>query len=157
MVRLRNQEIETLRKRIVSHDYVCPDLQKIPARFEAPTGEWFSHLAGFLMGRKFTGQPLPPLAPITEKDSFNAQGLEGKMVFETCLNNAVVMASQCAPRRYAIYANRKEITKEEDIIAEAAAKRAEECVSQIIYGDKNFTTTHRLEKMGGSRNKEMTP
>ena len=109
MKRLSEQEVEAYRRKFYCMDRTQQDLSEanLPARFEAPSGEWVGSLLGFALAYKLQGKPQPPICAITEKDSFNAQGLEGKIVIEDMtLSDAILYAVQCLPHRYAVYVER---------------------------------------------------
>lgn len=73
-----------------------------PARIEFPTGELFDEaIAGFVLAWRLQGK-LKPL-PVLESDSFNANGLEGKIAIETDLIGALLVFKQLPKYRRQIY------------------------------------------------------
>ena len=78
-------------------------LQAREARFEAPLGDWIGRLAGFALVLRLQGA-LPAPVPIVKGDRFNAQGLEGKIVIQTSLAQAVLMWHLAAPGRAQVFA-----------------------------------------------------
>jgi hypothetical protein len=98
MKRLSTKEIMEYTKQINGNH---ERLYSIPARVEWPIGE-MENLAGFFMGWKMLDE-MPAIEPITEKDRFSAQGLEGKHVKHTSIVEAVIIWNQCADNRCQIF------------------------------------------------------
>lgn len=101
MKRLTEAEIESYRQTIIK-DWRTHNLSSRRARAEFPLGEMVSNLAGFAWAWKMKGE-MPEVVPITDKDRFNAQGLEGKCVKETNLATAITIHANCDQNRCAVY------------------------------------------------------
>ena len=89
-----------------SHDEYVAVTRKYSAKAEIhlPLGEAISTLAGHAGIWRMRGELSQP-QPITERDSFNAQGLEGKVIVNGhTLYDAFFYASQTGADRINIYA-----------------------------------------------------
>lgn len=78
--------------------------RSIPAEVHFPTGELLNpDIRGFVIAWRMKGEIGSP-QPITARDSFNAQGLEGKIVLPLgTLGDAVLVAVSMKPGRYNIW------------------------------------------------------
>lgn len=78
----------------------------IPVRLEVPLGELArddsSAWAGFVIGHRMAGRIEFPL-PITGKEGFAAQGLEGKVAFDTTLASVGSVWDELPRFRRALY------------------------------------------------------
>ena len=69
-----------------------------PVILEVPLGELVGNLAGFAMVWKMQGR-LSDVMPITGKERFNAQGLEGKVRVKMALYDALLVSTQTTKNR----------------------------------------------------------
>lgn len=98
MKKLSEEQIKNYCKQINgSHEH----LYKIKARVEYPLGE-ITNLAGFWWVKKMKGEE-PNIQPITKYDTFDAQGLEGKIVEEVNIVDACIRWNFCRPNRCQIF------------------------------------------------------
>lgn len=102
MKRILDTQLEAYRQEMVAN-WKTHTYHQIPARFEAPLGEWIDTLAGTAWALRSLGK-LPDPVGLTGKEGFDAQGLEGKIVIETNLASAVTYWSQCLENRANVYA-----------------------------------------------------
>lgn len=108
MKKLTNIQIESLSAEYslwlndsIKNNAPMPEKFKQNVEFHFPLGE-IINLQGFVWVWKMNNQ-LPSPCAITSKEGFNAQGLEGKMIKETILCDALLYASQCEKFRFAIF------------------------------------------------------
>jgi hypothetical protein len=97
MRRLTAEEIDKYRL-IIINEWKTHKLDTIDCIVEFPLGELIDNLAGLTWAWKMKGIDLTPI-PITDKDRFDAQGLEGKIRIHTNLSSAVTIYTQCTPHR----------------------------------------------------------
>lgn len=102
MKKLTAAKIESYRRRVADIRDDCANLRGLKARFECPLGEWIGNLQGVAWAFKMLGKTPDP-QPMTGKEGWNAQGLEGKIVIETDLVNSIIYYSQSEPNRASIY------------------------------------------------------
>ena len=107
--RLTDEQLETLRKELTegalapgSHNNPYPVWYDQEARFVAPLGELISSLQGFAWGWKMRAREVE-ICPLTKKDQFNAQGLEGKFSINCTLGEAIIYWVQCPKHRATVY------------------------------------------------------
>jgi len=101
MKQLTDEQLAAHSQTIIK-DWRTHTLADTPARFEAPLGEWISNLVGFAGVLRMQNR-LPKVEPITGKERFRAQGLEGKMVYHTDLATAVTYWAQCPHYRASVW------------------------------------------------------
>ena len=99
MKRLTNNEIQAYCAQI---DGKHSALYDIPARVEYPVGE-IDRLVGFWWVRRMRGEE-PNIQPIIDSDRFDAQGLEGKIVENCNIVDAIIRWNFCRPNRCQIFA-----------------------------------------------------
>ena len=98
MKRLTDEQIEAYRKQI---DGKHGALYAIKARVEYPLGE-IERLSGFWWAKSMRGEK-PNVQPIVASDRFNAQGLEGKVVEDCNIVDAIMRWNFCLPNRCQIF------------------------------------------------------
>ena len=97
-------KVKTAANNYKSFSGIYEEFHKKPAKFFVPCGELANkNIAGFVWALNMKNQISAPMR-ITEKDKFEAQGIEGKVEFlNVDLMDCLIYAGFMEPGRYNIY------------------------------------------------------